>query len=59
MDSKIMGMIDKDVSSCYVPKKKKDRYRQYDAAKQRLAQKYPGRVEYEYLCKAVAKRYKL
>ena len=59
MDSKIMAMIDKDVNRCRVLKKGENRYLQYNETKKRLSRKYPGRKEYEYIGKAVAKKYRV
>lgn len=56
MDSKIMGLIDEEISRL-PPRGRKHRYRQYENAKKRLCKKFPGYVEYEYICKALAQKY--
>jgi hypothetical protein len=57
MDSKIMGLIDAEVARLPAKGKKNIRYRQYEDAKNRLSRRFPGYAEYEYLCKAIAKKY--
>ena len=57
MDSKIMGLIDAEVARLPVRGKKNIRYRQYEDGKIRLCRMFPGYAEYEYICKAVAKKY--
>ncbi len=56
MDGKIMGLINTEVAK--LPRKsRKQRYRQYEAGKKKLCRMFPGCVEHEYICKAVAKKY--
>ena len=56
MDSKIMGLINAEVAK--LPRKRrKQRYKQYEAGKKKLCQMFPGGAEYECICKAVAKKY--
>lgn len=57
MDREIMEIIDLKVSSLPARKKRKHRYRQYEEGKERLGKLFPGGKEYEYLCKAIAKKY--
>lgn len=57
MGSEIMGLIDAEVACLPAKGKKNIRYRQYEEAKSRLCRLFPGYAEYEYICKAIAKKY--
>jgi hypothetical protein len=50
-------MIDAEIRKLPPRGKKRKRYRQYESAKRRLCPMFPGCAEYEYICKAIAKRY--
>ena len=56
MDGKIMGLIDTEVAK--LPQQnRKQRYIQYENGKKKLCRMFPGGAEYEYICKAVSKKY--
>ena len=56
MDSKIMGLINTEIEK--LPQKnRKQRYQQYEAGKRKLTQMFPGGEDYEYISKALAKKY--
>ena len=57
MDGKIVGMIDAEIRKLPPRGKKRKRYGQYESAKRRLCPMFPGSAEYEYICKAIARRY--
>lgn len=57
MDGKVMDLIDAEIRKLPRRGKKRRRYRQYEDAKKYLCSRFPGRVEYEYICKAIAKKY--
>ena len=57
MDSKIMGLIDAEVARLPARGKRNARYRQYEDGKRLLCRMFLGYAEYEYLCKAIAKKY--
>ena len=57
MDSEIVGLINAEVARLPVKGKKAIRYRQYEDGKRRLCRMFPGYAEYEYICKAIAKKY--
>lgn len=57
MGSEIMGLIDAEVERLPAKGKRNIRYRQYEDAKGRLCRLFPGYAEYEYICKAIAKKY--
>lgn len=57
MDSKVMALIDAEIRKLPPRGKKKKRYIQYENAKRRLCPLFPGHVEYEYICKAIARKY--
>ena len=57
MDSKIMGLINAEVARLPAKGKRNVRYRQYEHGKNLLCQMFHGYAEYEYICKAIAKKY--
>lgn len=58
MDNKIMDLINTAIDRLPArSKKKKFRERQYVEAKKELCARFPGDDEYQYICKAVAKKY--
>ncbi len=58
MDSKIMGLINAEITKL-PQKRRKQGYKQYEAAKHKLFRMFPGSAEHEYICKAVAKKYEI
>ena len=59
MDSKIVGMIDAEIRKLSPLGKRKNRYRKYENAKKRICAMFPGHAEHEYICKSIAKKYKI
>lgn len=60
MDGKIMDLIEKAIAALPPPAKNKAvRWRQYEDAKQKLAKLATAWDEYEQLCRAIARRYRL
>lgn len=57
MDSKILDLIEAEIKLLPPIESPKRRWRQYEYGKSRLCKKYPGYEEY--ICKALARRYKL
>ena len=56
MDSKIMGLIDAEIAK--LPRRRRKlKHRQYADGKKKLCDMFPGSEEYEYICKAIAKKY--
>lgn len=61
MDSEIMGMIDREVALLPRTRSRNRRYlwRMYEDGKSKLSSKFPGNEEYQYIGKAVARKYRL
>lgn len=59
MDSKIMDLINAEISRIQVRGRKKYRYKQYEQTKKRLSAMFPGQEEHEYICKSIARKYRL
>ena len=59
MDSEIMGLINAEVAKLPQLRRKRryNRYRLYEIGKKKLCGMFPGGNEYEYICKAIAKKY--
>ena len=57
MASEIMDLIDAEVARLPARGKRNARYRQYEDGKSRLCGMFPGYAEYEYICKAIARKY--
>ena len=59
MDDKVMELINAEINRLQVRGRKKVRERQYVIERDRLCAKFPGHKEHEYICKAVARKYRL
>ncbi len=57
MDSKIMDLIQKEISKLPVDRNSKYSFRHYNEAKQQLCEKYPGHEEGEHIAKELAKKF--
>lgn len=59
MDSKVMDLINREIKRLPARKKVRNRDSQYEAAKKYLCDKFPGQEEYQYICRAIARKYGL
>ena len=59
MDSKVMDLINLEIKRLPARKKVRNRDSQYEAAKKHLCDKFPGHEEYQYICRAIARKYGL
>ncbi len=58
MDGKIMALINAEVTKL-PQRRKKQKYKQYEAGKEKLCQMFSGGEEHEYICKAISKKYRV